>query len=112
MHYVGQDDSGVGACRTVNSILQNSDAPRRCYFCRSTYNVHLHHIFGGTANRKQSEKHGFKVFLCGFHHNMSNEGVHFNRELDLKLKRECQAKFEETHSREEFMKIIGKNYLD
>lgn len=43
---------------------------------------------------------------------MSNEGVHFNRELDLKLKRECQAKFEETHSREEFMKIIGKNYLD
>lgn len=43
---------------------------------------------------------------------MSNEGVHFNRELDLKLKRECLAKFEETHSREEFMKIIGKNYLD
>lgn len=43
---------------------------------------------------------------------MSNEGVHFNRELDLKLKRECQEKFEETHSREEFMKIIGKNYLE
>lgn len=112
MYYVGQNGCGVGACRTMKSILQNSDAPRQCYFCRFTYNLHLHHIFGGTANRKQSEKYGFKVFLCGFHHNMSNEGVHFNRELDLKLKRECQRKFEETHSREEFMKIIGKNYLD
>ena len=43
---------------------------------------------------------------------MSNEGVHFNRELDLKLKRECQAKFEETHSREEIINIIGTNNLD
>lgn len=43
---------------------------------------------------------------------LSDEGVHFNHDLDLRLKRECQSKFEETHSRDEFMKIIGKNYLD
>lgn len=93
----------------MKSILQNE---RRCYVCGTTYNLHEHHIYGGTANRKNSEKNGFKVCLCAFHHNMSNEGVHFNRELDLKIKLECQSKFEETHSREEFMKIIGKNYLD
>ena len=93
----------------MKSILQTV---KRCYVCGTTYNIHDHHIFGGTANRKNSENHVFKVFLCGHHHNMSNEGVHFNRELDLKLKRECQAKFEETHSREEFMAIIVKIYLE
>lgn len=93
----------------AKSIMQTG---RRCYVCGTTYNLHEHHIFFGTANRKQSEKHGFKVCLCGKHHNLSNEGIHFNHDLDMRLKRECQAKFEETHSREEFMKIIGKNYLE
>ena len=93
----------------AKSIMQTE---KRCYVCGTTYNLHDHHIFYGTANRKQSEKHGFKVFLCGRHHNLSNEGVHFNPDLDMRLKREYQAKFEETHSRDEFMKIIGNNYLD
>lgn len=31
--------------------------------------------------------------------------------LDLRLKQDCQRRFEETHSREEFMAIIGRNYL-
>lgn len=92
----------------AKSIMQTD---RRCYVCGTTYNLHEHHIFFGTANRKQSEKHGFKVFLCGIHHNLSNEGVHFDHELDLRIKRDCQRVFEKTHSREEFMKIIGKNYL-
>ena len=93
----------------AKSIMQTE---KRCYVCGTTYNLHDHHIFYGTANRKQSEKHGFKVFLCGRHHNLSNEGVHFNPDLDMRLKRECQAKFEETHSRDEFMKKKRKNYLD
>ena len=29
----------------------------------------------------------------------------------MMLKRHCQMKYEETHSREEFMALIGKNYL-
>ena len=64
----------------AKSIMQTE---KRCYVCGTTYNLHDHHIFYGTANRKQSEKHGFKVFLCGRHHNLSNEGVHFNPDLDL-----------------------------
>ena len=58
-----------------------------------------------------SEKNGFIVPLTNDEHNMSDYGVHFNKELDLKLKRECQQKFEETHTREEFIRLIGKNYL-
>lgn len=92
----------------AKSIMQKE---KQCYVCGTTYDIHEHHIFFGTANRKNSEKHGFKVYLCGTHHNLSSEGVHFNRRLDLRLKRECQAKFEQTHTREEFMGIIGKNYL-
>ena len=38
-------------------------------------------------------------------------GVHGNRKLDLKLKIECQEKFEETHSHEDFMKIIKRDYV-
>lgn len=98
-----------GGSIVAKSIMQME---RRCYVCGTTYNLHEHHIFFGTANRKKSETYGFKVYLCWYHHNMSDEGVHFNRELDLKLKRDCQSMFEKTHSRDEFMKIIGKNYLE
>ena len=31
--------------------------------------------------------------------------------LDLRLKQDCQRRFEETHTRAEFMAIIGRNYL-
>lgn len=92
----------------AKSIMQTE---KRCYVCGTTYNIHEHHIYYGMANRKQSEKHGFKVYLCGRHHNLSNEGVHFDHELDLRIKQDCQRLFEKTHSREEFISIIGKNYL-
>ena len=91
----------------AKSIMQTE---KESYINGDTRNLHKHHIYAG-ANRKNSEKHGFWVWLTGEQHNLSNEGVHFNKELDLKLKRECQAKFEETHSRAEFMQIIGRNYL-
>ena len=62
----------------------------------------------GTSNRKNSEKHGLKVWLCCEHHHL----VHMNREVDLSLIQIAQIKFEETHTREEFMAIFGKNWLD
>lgn len=42
---------------------------------------------------------------------MSNNGIHFNKEFDVYVKKECQRKYEETHTREEFIKLIGRNYL-
>ena len=92
------------------SILQTE---KECYITGSTYNLHKHHIYFGNPGRKISEKNGFWVYLTGALHNQSNDGVHGKNghELDLKLKRDCQRKFEETHSREDFMKLIGRNYL-
>ena len=92
----------------MDSIMQDE---KKCYITGNTENLHEHHIYAG-ANRQISEKNGFKVWLRADWHNMSDYGVHFNRELDLMLKRECQQKFEETHSREEFISLIGRNYLD
>lgn len=92
----------------MKSIIQ--DNMHECFVCRTTLNLHTHHIYGA-ANRKNSDKHGCIVRLCARHHNMSNEGVHFNRVLDLKIKQMAQRKFEETHSREEFRAIFGKSWL-
>lgn len=91
------------------SILQGDK--KECYITGRTDNLHLHHIYFGTGLRKISDENGFVVWLTAEYHNMSNKGVHFNRELDLKLKRDCQRKYEETHTREEFRNLIGRSYL-
>lgn len=93
----------------MKSIMQNNKC---CYVCGSEYNLHEHHIYYGTGNRSISEKNGFKCYLCAYHHNFSDEGVHFNKQLDLQLKKECQEIYEENHTRNEFIKLIGRNYLD
>jgi len=96
----------------MDSIMQDE---KYCYLCDCNGNkdaLEIHHIFFGTANRKLSEKYGLKVWLCGEHcHRNGKYAVHRNRKTDLKLKREAQEKFEETHTREEFIQIFGKNYL-
>lgn len=95
----------------MKSIIQKN---KLCYFCGTTQNIHLHHIFFGSKNKRISDKNGFTCYLCGYHHNLGGNGecVHRCIEMDLELKRACQTKYEETHSREDFMSLIGRNYLD
>lgn len=91
------------------SILSNKP---QCYVCGMTYNLHRHHIFYGTANRRKSDEFGAWVYLCARHHNMSDDGVHFNKELDLMLKQQAQEAWEERFGRrEDFIRIFGKSYL-
>ena len=91
----------------MQSILQSS---KECFVTGRTDGLHKHHVFGA-SNRKISEENGFWVWLTPEYHNMSDKGVHFNRDFDLHLKRLCQEKFECTHSHEQFMELIGRNYL-
>lgn len=84
---------------------------RQCYVCLTTQNLHRHHVFGG-ANRNLSEKYGLVVDLCIYHHTGSNSAVHNNRRFDLALKKRHQNVFEETHTREEFISLFGRNYLE
>lgn len=98
----------------MKSILSNE---RECYVCGTTLNIHKHHIYAG-GRRKLSEKHGCWVYLCAYHHNMSDYGVHFNKTLDTELKQECQREWERINGdrelenvRTEFIRIFGRNYL-
>ena len=74
---------------------------------------HRHECFFGTANRKISIEDGLVVFLEPRLHNMSNEGVHFNKEFDLMIKREAEKRWLEYYHKdiEDFIKKYGRNYL-
>ena len=86
-----------------------SDEPK-CWVCGSPA-VELHHVFHGWANRRISDKYGCTVYLCREHHT-GKTGAHFDRNLDLLLKRNCQGRWEETYGdREEFRQAFGKSWL-
>lgn len=98
------------------SILHQKDGT--CYLCmklKGDYRihpvVHEHHIFDG-PNRQISEAEGLKVYLCLGHHIDGKEAVHNNIENMRFLQQEGQRAYERTHTRAEFMKIIGRNYLE
>lgn len=93
----------------MDSILQSE---KKCYITGSTLDLHKHHIFFGRGRRALSEEYGCWVWLRADWHNSSGYGVHFNHDLDIYLKQKCQKKFEEGHSRKEFVQIFGKNYLE
>lgn len=82
-----------------------------CYISGTKKDIHIHEIYGGSANRKKSIEWGCCVPLTATLHNMSNQGVHFNKDLDTRLKREMQAAFEKLHGHDKFMEIFHKNYL-
>lgn len=94
------------------SIIHNMD---RCYECKCRYNLHIHEVFFGTANRKKSIEDGMCVSLCGLHHNQSEDGVHGKngRELDLKLKRDAQLIWMNYYKKdvEDFIKRFGKSFI-
>ena len=92
----------------MDSILQSK---RECIITGATDGLHKHHIYLGNPGRKISEENGFGCWLQWDWHNGAGYGVHFDRKLDLELKRMCQEEYEKTHSREEFIRLIGKSYL-
>lgn len=86
----------------VRSIMGADD---ECYVCHDPA-IARHEIFYGSPNRKTSKACGFWVGLCPKHHEF-----YHNKDALKALKRECQEEFEKTHTREEFVALIGKNYL-
>jgi hypothetical protein len=52
------------------------------------------------------------VYLCQDHHTGAR-GVHFNKKLDLELKKEAETKWLEYYakSKDDFIKRYGKNYI-
>lgn len=100
------------------SILQNR-MDGTCYLCarlHGDYRIHKyreeHHIFLGNPGRKLSEAEGLKVYLCLDHHQTGPEAVHKNQKILRLLQQDAQRAFEKTSSRERFMELFGRNYID
>lgn len=81
-----------------------TDDLEHCYICGND-SVDLHEVYAGT-NRKMSMKNGFCLPLCRTHHRIAQLG----KEENLFLKKMFQKKYEENHTREEFIKLVGRNY--
>lgn len=95
----------------MKSIISNQ---KECFRCHSKINLHRHHTLYGTANRKKADKDGCWIYLCGKHHNLSNEGIHFDKQYDLKIKKMTEKAWCDYYgkTKEDFLKRYGRNYLD
>lgn len=88
-----------------------------CYICANVYKEYNftgteeHHIFFGQGKKHLADEDGLTVHLCPEHHREGREAVHKNHLADMYLKTVAQAKYEETHTRDEFIRRYGKSYL-
>ena len=91
------------------SLIQDT---KQCYVCGTTQNIHIHEVYFG-KNRKKSIEDGCCVYLCGKHHNQSNDGVHFNSKLDNYLKQDMEIVWcrHYNKTKEDFIKRYGRNYI-
>ena len=87
----------------MNSIIQTE---HNCFLCGRADWLEKHHIFGA-SNRKNSEKYGLTVYLCHWCHNEPPDGVHFNAENMLALRKWAQKQAMEHYGWDEaeFIKI-------
>ena len=98
-----------------SSILQKDTDRRRCWLCmyiQHDYSehaqgvLHKHHVYMGPL-RNISEEHGFYVYLCPQHHMR----VHADAGICRILQAQMQKEYERTHTRDEFIRLIGRSYL-
>lgn len=92
-------------------------AERTCWLCGKNGcgdPLDKHHIFGGVAYRKKSERYGLTVWLCHDScHENGPEAVHRNAETRQRLQEYGQRKAMEENNWtvEDFVREFGKNHL-
>ena len=94
----------------MNSILQTE---HRCWVCGTDKNLMLHHCIYGSGKRALADKEGLTIWLCPRHHNMSNEGVHFDKALDLRVKQFAQTEWLAQHDNnlDGWFKLFHRSWL-
>lgn len=98
------------------SIMQKKDG--HCWLCMHGHGdytihriIHRHHVYFGQGLRAISEANGFTVYLCPQHHTEGPEAVHRNQYTNRFVQAAVQHEYEKTHTRKEFMELIGRNYI-
>ena len=85
-----------------------TDDLEHCFLCGKP-STQFHHVFGASNRNNATDDDMFIPVCWNCHINkIHNEP---SQRTDYGLKQFAQAVFEETHTREEFMKRYGKNYL-
>jgi len=90
---------------------------KHCYVCGASGDIHLHEVFYGSANRQKSISDGCVIPLCPAHHNMSSQGVHFNKALDNRIKQQAEKIWIKTYCDseedgiEKFIRRYGRSYI-
>lgn len=85
-----------------------SEDTEKCYLCGSTYKLTWHEIYSG-KNRQNSMKNGLCLRLCLNCHSKEQEDSQFNDYWH----KQGQLYWEENiGSREEFIKVFRRNYLE
>lgn len=99
----------------MRSIMQEDW--ETCYICgrnqtADMWGLEKHHVFGG-KNRRLSEKYGLTIHICGGRcHRNGPQSVHKDSRISNSLHMIGQRAFENVHgTREDFIRLFGKNYL-
>lgn len=97
------------------SIIHND---KYCYLCWKRYgrwnerNLHKHHCFHGSANRRLAEEDGLFINVCVNCHELDREAIHNDHKTDLFVMQQAQKAYEEKiGNREQFVARYGKNFL-
>lgn len=94
-----------------NPSIMQTDL-HKCFRCgRTTGKLDRHEIYGN-ANRQKSKRLGLWVVLC--HQECHLDGVHAQRKIAEALKQAGQVAAMKTYgwTKEDFIREIGRNYLD
>lgn len=103
-----QNKSNKLASLEKNRYSVFSNDTERCYLCGSTYKLTWHEIYSG-KNRQNSMRYGLCLRLCLNCHSKEQEDSQFNDYWH----KQGQLYWEENiGSREEFIKVFKRNYLE
>lgn len=80
--------------------------PGTCYVCGASGDTARHEVIYGTGRRQISKREGLWINVCPRCHARIHEGYY------PELKMAAQVLYERSHSRDEWMKLVGRNYRD
>ena len=84
---------------------------KKCAMCgrsqKDGITLTTHHIFHGKKYKKLSDVNGFVITLCWDCH----KRLHSSKVIDRMVQQTMQHEFEKTHSREEFIALMGRSWL-
>jgi len=90
-----------------NNVGKRFQMIGQCERCGRITAMHFHHMLMGSKHRLLADEDGLIIRLCPACH----EAAHKDKELQKTIKQMAQKKYEKKHSREEWMKRYGRNYL-